>query len=134
MLEPTDESEMLDPTVDRWIDESTDEEALLLSVDSPMEEPALPVAPMANPVGPLLPMSEPFFGDIPTSWPVSPSAPIVVPVFGVFPMLRPAAGATPMSTPVFGLEDSFDARISLSIESSMFWMLRVSRPASSKPA
>jgi hypothetical protein len=67
MLEPTEESEMFDPTVDRWSDESTDEEALLLIADSPMDGPALPVAPMANPVGPLPPMSELFLGDIPTS-------------------------------------------------------------------
>ena len=67
MLEPTEESEMLDPTVDRWSDESTDEEALLLIADSPMDGPALPVAPMENPVGPLPPMSELFLGDIPTS-------------------------------------------------------------------
>ena len=86
MLEPTAESEMLDPTVDRWSDEFTDEEVLLLSVDSPTDGPALPVAPMANPVGRLPPMFELFLGDIPTSWPVSPSTPIAVPVFGVFPM------------------------------------------------
>ena len=103
MLEPTEESEMLDPTVDRWSDESTDEEVLLLSVDSPTDGPALPVAPMANPVGPLPPMSELFLGDIPTSWPVRPSTPIAVPVFGVFPMLGPAAGATPIPTPVLAL-------------------------------
>ena len=129
MLELTEESEMLDPTVDRWSDESTDEEVLSLNVDSPMDEPALPVAPMENPVGPLPPMSELFLGDIPRSWPVRPSTPIAVPVFGVFPMLGPAAGATPIPTPVLALAGSLGARMSLSIDSSISRIARVSRPA-----
>lgn len=132
MLEPTEESEMLEPTVDRWSDEPTDEEVSLLSVDSPMDEPALPVAPMANPVGPLPPMFELFLGVIPTSWPVSPSTPIAVPVFGVFPMFGPSVGATPIPVPVLALAGNLGARISLSIDSSRSRIVRVSRPLSSK--
>ena len=101
-------------------------------VDSPIEGPARPVAPIPNPAGPELPMSWLFFDDAPMSWPVTPSAPIVLPVFGVFPILGPAAGALPILAPVFGPVDSFGARMSLSIDSSISRIARASRPEASK--
>lgn len=131
-LDPTVESDRLDPTVERCSDEPTAEDDSLLMVDSPIEGPARPVAPIPNPAGPELPMSWLFFDDAPMSWPVTPSAPIVLPVFGVFPMLGPAAGALPILAPVFGPVDSFGARMSLSIDSSISRILWASRPEASK--
>ena len=66
-LEPMDESEMLESTVERWSDEFTVDEVLLLRVDSPIEAPARPVAPIAKPVGPLAPMSVLLLGEAPIS-------------------------------------------------------------------
>ena len=65
-------------------------------------------------------------------WPVRPSAPIVFPVLGVFPILGPADGAVPMLAPVLGPVDSFGARMSLSIDSSISRIAWVSRPEVSK--
>lgn len=66
-LEPTVELEMLEPTVERWSEESTVEELSLFRVDSPIDGPALPVAPMSNPDGPLPPMSRLLLGEAPIS-------------------------------------------------------------------
>ena len=131
-LDPTVESDRLDPTDERCSDESTAEDDSLLNVDSPIEGPARPVPPMAKPAGPVEPMSWLFFDDAPMSCPVTPSAPIVLPVFGVFPILGPAAGALPILAPVFGPVDSFGARMSLSIDSSISRIAWASRPAASK--
>ena len=67
MLEPMDESEMLEPTVERWREEFTVDEVSLLSVDSPIDAPARPVAPISNPVGPLAPMFLLLLGEAPIS-------------------------------------------------------------------
>ncbi len=131
-LDPTVESDRLDPTVDRCSDEPTPEEDSLLKVDSPIPGPARPVAPIPNPAGPEPPMSWLCFDEAPIPWPVTPSAPIVLPVFGVFPILGPADGAVPMLAPVFGPVDSFGARMSLSIDSSISRIAWVSRPEASK--
>jgi len=131
-LDPTVESDRLDPTVERCSEEPTAEDDSLLNVDSPIEGPARPVPPMAKPAGPDEPMSWPFFDDAPMSWPVTPSAPIVLPVFGVFPILGPAAGALLILAPVFGPVDSFGARMSLSIDSSISRIAWASRPEASK--
>ena len=66
-LEPMDESEMFEPMVERWSDEFTVDEVSLLSVDSPIEGPARPVAPIAKPVGPLAPMPVLLLGEAPIS-------------------------------------------------------------------
>ena len=66
-LDPTVESDRLDPTVERCSDEPTAEDDSLLMVDSPIEGPARPVAPIPNPAGPELPMSWLFFDDAPMS-------------------------------------------------------------------
>lgn len=131
-LDPTVESDRLDPTVERCSDEPTAEDDSLLNVDSPIEGPARPVAPIPNPAGPEPPMSWLFFDDAPMSLPVTPSPPIVLPVFGVFPILGPLAGALPILVPVFGPVDSFGARMSLSIDSSISRIARASRPEVSK--
>ena len=131
-LDPTVESDRLDPTVERCSDESTAEDDSLLNVDSPIEGPARPVPPIAKPAGPEEPMSWLFREEAPTSWPVTPSAPMALPVFGVLPMLGPAAEALPMLAPVFGPVDSFGARISLSIDSSISRIAWASRPEASK--
>ena len=62
-----DESEMLEPTVERWSDEFTVDEVSLLRADSPIDGPARPVAPISNPVGPLEPMSLLLLGETPIS-------------------------------------------------------------------
>ena len=131
-LDPTVESDRLDPTVERCSDEPTADDDSLLKVDSPIEGPARPVAPIPNPTGPELPMLWLFLDDAPMSWPVTPSSPIVLPVFGVFPILVPAVGALPILVPVFGPVDSFGARMSLSIDSSISRIALVSRPEASK--
>ena len=132
-LDPTVESDKLDPTVERCSDEPTAEDDSLFKVDSPIEGPARPVAPIPNPAGPELPISWLFFDDAPILWPVTPSPPIVLPVFGVFPILGPAAGALPMLVPVLGPVESFGARISFSIDSSISRIELASRPEASKP-
>ena len=58
---------MLEPTVERCNEEFTVEEVSLFRVDSPIDGPALPVAPMSNPVGPLPPMSRLLRGEAPIS-------------------------------------------------------------------
>ena len=58
---------MFEPMVERWSDEFTDDDVSLLSVDSPIEGPARPVAPIAKPVGPLAPMSVLLLGEAPIS-------------------------------------------------------------------
>jgi len=58
---------MLEPTVDRCSEEFTVEESSLFNVDSPIDGPALPVAPMSKPDGPLPPMSRPLLGEAPIS-------------------------------------------------------------------
>ena len=131
-LDPTVESDRLDSTVERCSDEPTDEDSSLLSLDSPIEGPARPVPPIAKPVGPDEPMSWLLREEAPTSWPVTPRPPIASPVFGVLPMLGPAAGAVPMLAPVFGPVDSFGARMSLSIDSSISRIAWASRPEDSK--
>ncbi len=131
-LDPTVESDRLDPTVERCSDEPTAEDDSLLKVDSPIEGPARPVVPIPNPAGPEPPMSWLFFDDAPMSLPLTPSPPIVLPVFGVFPILGPAAGAVPILAPVFGPVDSFGARMSLSIDSSISRIALASRPEASK--
>ena len=62
-----DESEILEPTVERWSDEFTVDEVSLLNVDSPIDGPARPVAPISNPVGPLAPISLLLLGETPIS-------------------------------------------------------------------
>lgn len=66
-LDPTVESDRLDPTVERCSDEPTAEDDSLLMVDSPIEGPARPVAPIPKPAGPELPMLWLFFDDAPMS-------------------------------------------------------------------
>lgn len=131
-LDPIVESDRLDPTVERCSEEPTPEDDSWFKVDWPIEGPARPVAPIPNPVGPEPPISKLFFDDAPMFWPDTPSAPIALPVFGVFPMFGPAAGAVPILVPVFGPVGSSGARMSLSIDSSISRIARVSRPECSK--
>jgi hypothetical protein len=64
-LEPTVESEMLDPVVERWSVEVTPDEVSWFRVDWPIAGPALPVPPMANPDSPPFPISWLLFGLVP---------------------------------------------------------------------
>ena len=118
-LEPTVESEMLDPTVDRWSDEPTAEDDSLLSVDSPIEGPSPARGADRKPCRAAPADVRLFFGRRPDILAGDAFGSDCVPVFGVFPILGPAAGAMPIFAPVFGPVDSFDARISFSIESSI---------------
>ena len=133
MLEPTDESEMLDPTVERWSDESTDEDDIAVErgladgwacpargADGKSCRAELPDVRTVFRGHPNILAREPFGSDC--RCPFS--------EFFRYSGLRPARRRYCSS--VFGPVESFGARMSLSIDPSISRIACVSRPEFSK--